>query len=128
VDLPNVPHLEVRLTPPLSQNGEVQVELEADGARESCTITVEGIGPARDLGGMVAGPTTRTATTCKGLDVRGISNEGHVAILSVGGTPARVTLRVKRGGKLLGEGTFTPSYAPDECGFRKPLVSLPLAP
>jgi hypothetical protein len=126
--LPIVPHLEVGLAPPLSQNGEVQIELEADGTRETCAITIEGISPARPVGDMVQGPMTRAATTCKNLEVSGISNEGHVAILSVRGTPAQVTVRVRRGGKLLGEGSFKPGYKPDECGFINPGVTLTLVP
>jgi hypothetical protein len=126
-DLPRVPHLDVAFDPPLGREGTFDLELDVAGAKETCTLTVSGIAGAKPVGGMVQGPTTRTETTCKRADVSGITNEGAIAGLAVGGTARTVKVRVLQAGKPLGEGTFEPDYKPDQCGFVKPRVSLKLA-
>ncbi len=126
-DLPNIPHLDVSFEPALGREGTFDLELDVAGSKETCTLTVSAIAGAKPVGGMVAGPTTRTETTCKGAGVSGITIEGAVAGLAVGGTARTVKVRVLQAGKLLGEGAFEPDYKPDQCGFVKPRASMKLA-
>lgn len=125
--LPVRPHLDVLFEPAPGIEGSYEIALEVDGAKESCAYSQAGISPAKRVGDVVQSPTTKTESTCKGATVSGITNDGAVAGLAVSGTPAKVTVRISRAGKLLGEGTFTPDYTPDRCGFVKPAAKLALA-
>jgi len=121
------PHFAVLLEPSLRQEGATDVELEIDGQREVCTISASGIGPAKDRGAVVESPTTRTETSCQGLTVSGISTDGGIGKLSIPGTKAAIKVKLTRGGKVLGEGSFSPDYRPDACGFVKPSATVKLA-
>lgn len=121
------PHFAVLFSPSLRQEGATDVELEIDGQREVCTISASGIGPAKDRGAVVEGPTTRTETSCQGLTVSGISTDGGIGKLSIPGTKASIKVKLMRGGKVLGEGSFKPDYRPDACGFVQPSATVKLA-
>ena len=121
------PHAEVAFQPPLATPGVYAIELDVDGAAERCELNITSVGPSQVSGGAVRSPTTQATTTCKAAALSGIADSGGVAGLAVGGTPAAITVRLTREGKVLGTQTFKPSYAPDSCGFVKPRVVLPLA-
>lgn len=121
------PHFSLLLEPSLRQEGPTDVEVEFDGERETCTISVSKVSPAQDLGEVVRGPTTEANTTCKGLTISGIANDGGIVSLSTPVTKTEVKIKLARGGKVLGEGSFKPDYRPDECGFVQPNATLKLA-
>jgi len=126
------PHAEIDFEPALGQAGTFDVDLTIDGQAQTCQLTVAGIGPSQADGNVVRSPSTRTETTCKGLYVSGIYDNGHLAGLKTEGTPARVALTLKKGNAVMAKGDFTFAYKPTElkgkgCGTTKYAnVKLPL--
>lgn len=111
--------------------GTFDVTLAKDGgAAESCTITVGGVEGIDDksVPGMVRGPLTQTSTTCAGVTVGTINDDGTVHSLDVEGTPATFTLALAQGGRSLGSLTATPDYTPDACGFIEPTLQFAVTP
>lgn len=125
--LPNVPRATLELSPGLGE-GTYDVKLAAGDAAETCTITVGKPDPAVNMGGMVRSPMTQTSTTCVGLAIEGIHQDGTVGALRVPGTPKSVRVELSRAGKPVAQVSATPDYTPDHCGFVRPLVPMTVAP
>ena len=117
------PHASLDVGNALGKAGTYDVTVDADGKTETCTVTLDSVGPAQKDGEVVSSPTTRTSTTCTLVRVGGIGNDGSVDLSTVG-TPASITLKVSLGGTELLNGTANPDYTPDKCGFVKPRVAL----
>lgn len=117
VDCPSIyiaPHARLNFSHPLAIAGTYELTVKADGKTENCTMTVSNIGGSVENGPVVSNPTTRAPTTCKAIDVSGITNAGHLAGFKTVGTPARLKLSMKRGETQVLQADLALTYAPTE--------------
>jgi hypothetical protein len=112
--IPRFPELRLNLEPPLDRNERLELSVTVDGQHEDCSLTITGIGPARDMGGAVQGPSTRTDMTCELIAVWGISGNGSIPGFTLQGTPSAVEVHVSRGGVEVATGSYQPTYEPTE--------------
>lgn len=108
------PEFRLELDPALTRDERLDLVVVVDGQREECALTISGVGPAREQGEAVVGPSTRTDMTCALLGVSGIRSDGSIPGFTVRGTPASVEVQMSRAGVEVAAGTYTPTYTPTE--------------
>lgn len=115
-DLPITAEATMLFDPGLMGPGTFDVDVEADGVKETCTVTLDAPSPAVHMNGAVGMSRTNDATTCKLVALDGHFSDGSLSGLSRPGKTAELKLTVREGAKVIGEGTFHPDYTPDACG------------
>lgn len=108
------PHATLDLSPAMSQEATYALEVEADGQKESCTLSISGISAAKPMGEVVQGPTTRAEMDCKLIGTAHITNEGYVADFRTAGTPKQLKLTIRRDGAVIHQSDNALTYAPAE--------------
>lgn len=127
VDLPRVAEATMLFDPGLKGPGTFDLEVEIDGEKESCTITLGDPRPAVQMGGVVGIGRADMSTTCALVTLEGTFSDGSLAGVTRAGKSASVRVKISEQGKAIAEGTFRPDYTPDRCGQMKRLQKLAIA-
>jgi hypothetical protein len=115
--LPVQPHADIKFNKALTP-ATYDVEVQLDGDKETCTLTIGPSKPAQEMGAMVMSPMTQTETTCKLIQFAHVRTDGGVDDLRTekpaGKSEASFSLKMSTGGVVAVDASTTLKFTPTD--------------